>query len=183
MFMDIIFLTILIGFLLLGFYQGVIRLAVLLVAYYLSVVLASVLFQPLGMFFLDKFGTHPNVGFYVAFAIILLLSLGFLATYGLYSVRDFHMPGHLMYVDKTAGVFIALILAALFMGMFAVLMWNLFVIKGAENIKLPIMHMLGGSVRSSFLLNYFAVHILPMAYNFADPILPAGARIIFAVGN
>ncbi len=183
MFMDIVFLALLIGSLLLGFYQGVIRLSVLLVAYYLSVVLASVLFYPLGMFFLDKFGTHPNVGMYVAFALILMLSLAFLATYGLYTVKDFHIPGHLMYVDKAAGVFIALILAALFMGMLAVLLWNLFVIKGAENIKLPIMHMLGGSVRSSFLLNYFASYILPMAYDFADPILPEGAKIIFAVGN
>jgi uncharacterized membrane protein required for colicin V production len=183
MFIDLLFLLLLVGFLALGFFQGVIRLSILLFSYYLSVVLASFLFYPLGVFFLNKFGTNPNVGMYIAFALIMLLSLALLSAYGLYSVRDFHLPGHLMYVDRFTGVFVSLILSALFLGMFAVLFWNLLIVKGAETLDLPIMRFLGASVRRSFLLRYFATYILPTAYNFADPILPDGASIIFAVGG
>lgn len=189
MLIDLLFLLLLVGALALGFFQGVIRLSVLLIAYYLSVVLASFLFIPLGYFFLNKFGTDLNVGLYVAFALIMMLSMAILAAYGLYSVRDVHtqmqdfLPGKLMYLDKTAGVFVALVLVALFLGMFAVLLWNLMIVKGAETIDLPIMRFLGGSVRKSFLLRYFAAYILPTAYNFADPVLPDGAAIIFAVAK
>lgn len=183
MLIDLLFLLLLVGALALGFFQGVIRLTVLLVTYYLSVVLASFLFYPLGLFFFNKFGTHPDVGMYIAFALIMMLCMAILSAYGLYAVRDIALPGHLMYIDRSAGVFVALILIALFLGMLAVLLWNLMIIKGAETLDLPIMQFLGGSVRKSFLLRYFSTYILPTAYNFADPVLPDGAAIIFAVAK
>jgi membrane protein required for colicin V production len=183
MVIDLLFIILFVGSLALGFYQGVIRLSILLLSFYLGVVMASILFYPVGIFFMNRFGTHPSVGMYMAFAIVMMLCFALFATYGLYSVRDVQIPGHLMYVDKSTGVFVALILAGLLLGMFGVLLWNLMIVKGGARIDLPIMKFLGGQVRSSFLLQYFAVYILPMAYDFADPILPDGAQLIFAVGK
>lgn len=188
MLMDILFILLFIGGLALGFYQGVVRLGVLLIAYYLSIVLASILFYPLGMFFFNQFGTIPSVGFYVAFALVAMISLAALSAYGIYVVRDYHaklhyIEGPLMYADRVAGVFVSLILTSLFLGMLGMMLWNMFIVKGAAQIDLPLMRILGASVNKSFLLNYFATYILPTAYNFADPILPDGAAIIFAVAQ
>lgn len=188
MFIDIVFILLLVGFLALGFFQGLIRLAVLLVTFYLSIVLASLYFIPLGGFLETRFGTPGDpasvaTSQYLAFVIILLIGYAVLAAAGLYTFRNVHMPGQLQYLDRIIGVLLALFLAALFLGIFAIILWNLMVVKEAETIELPIMQWLGNSVRNSFLLRVFASSILPQAYHVADPILPDNARIIFAVGN
>ncbi len=188
MFIDMIFILALVGILVLGFFQGLIRLSILLVTFYLSVVLASLYFTSFGYFLHNKFGSSGGAASiatsqYLGFVIILLIGYAMLAAAGLYTFREVKMPGQLEYVDRISGVFIALILGALFLGIFAIVLWNLMIVKHAEDIRLPIMKMLGRSVRNSFLLGLFSSHILPRAYNFADPILPDAARIIFAVGE
>ncbi len=188
MFIDMVFILGIVGILVLGFFQGLIRLSILLVTFYLSVVLSSLYFTSFGYFLHTKFGSSGDAASvatsqYLAFVIILLIGYAMLAAAGLYTFREVKMPGQLEYLDRIVGVFIAVILAALFLGIFAIVLWNLMVVKHAEDIRLPIMRLLGNSVRKSFLLQLFSSHILPRAYNFADPILPDAARIIFAVGE
>jgi membrane protein required for colicin V production len=179
MFIDLLFLLSLVGILTLGFFQGIIRVAILLVAFYLSVVMASFFFGWLGGIFVRNFHTSVSVGQYLAFAVIMITFLILLSLAGFYQFRDIHLPGQLMYVDRVAGMVVSLLLAGLILGMMAVLLWNLFIERGAANIDFPVMKLLGRSIRSSFLLQYFANHVLPGAYNFADPILPDSARFIF----
>lgn len=183
MFIDLVFIFLMVGFIAAGFFQGVIRMTILLVAFYLGVVLASFYFFSLGLFFVTKFKTTLFVGQYVAFALIMMIGFAWLSAAGLYTFRYAKFPKQLMYLDNVLGTLVALILAALFLGLFAVILWNMMIIKGGERIDLPIMKWLGGSVRKSFLLKYFSIYLLPKAYAFASPILPSSARIIFAVGN
>lgn len=179
--MDVLFLLLFVGFLALGFFQGMIRLAVMLLAFYLSLVLASLYFPSLGMFFQRNFGARSDVGDYVGFALILLFGFFALAAAGLYTFRYAKMPGGLEYVDRIGGVLLSVLLAALFIGLFATLLWNLMILRGGRNIDIPLMGMLGRSIANSFLLRYFADIILPQVYSYFDPILPDSAQMIFIV--
>ncbi len=183
MFVDIVFLFLFIGALVLGFFQGVVRLAVILVAFYLSLVLASFYFFSFGKFLVKSFHTTTSVGQYVGFVIVMLVALALLTAAGLYTFRYAKLPGQLLYVDRISGMFLGMVFGSLLLGIFGVLLWNLMIERGAETLELPIMHWLGRSVRNSFLMGYFSDYVLPRAYDFADPVLPDSARIIFAVSQ
>lgn len=180
-FIDLFFLLMLVGMLALGFFQGMIRLIVLLVAFYLSIVLASLYFPALATVFQTRFGSPRYVGEYVGFALILMIGFILLTIAGLYTFRYAKMPGRLQYVDRFVGVLLGVVLGTLFMGIFAVLLWNMMVLRGGCTIDFPIMRALCGSVRTSFLLQYFANSLLPETYALVSPILPPGARLIFVV--
>jgi membrane protein required for colicin V production len=180
-FIDLVFIVLLVGILALGFFQGMIRMGVLILAYYLSVVLASLYFPMLGNFFYRQIGGQRFASEYIAFFVIMLVGFGLLALAGLYTFRYAHLPGKLQYVDNVGGVLLSLILAALVVGVLSVLLWNLLITNNGEDIDLPLFRMLGNGVRNSFLLSYFATYILPEAYNIVEPILPAGAQVIFEV--
>lgn len=180
-FMDALFILMLLGIMALGFFQGVIRLGVLLLAFYLSVVLASLYFPVLGSFIYNRFGGQRVAADYVGFFIVLLLAFSSLAAAGLYTFRYVEVTGRFQYLDRLGGVFLGLILSALVIGMLSVLLWNLMITHGGINVELPLFKMIGGSVQNSFLLRYFGEYILPQTYDIVSPILPSGARIIFDV--
>lgn len=180
-FIDGLFLLLLVGMLAVGFFQGMIRLAILFVAFYLSIVLASVYYNVVGNFFVNRFATERSAAEYIAFTLILIVACILLTVAGLYTFRYAKMPGQLQYVDRLVGVLMGVLMAGLFIGIFSVLLWDIMVVAGAESIGWPLMGSLGRGVRNSFLLNYFATEILPLAYNFVDPILPATAERIFLI--
>jgi hypothetical protein len=111
----------------------------------------------------------------------MLVAFGLLVAAGLYTFRYVHVPNRLQIIDHTVGTLLGLLLAALVLGVLASLLWTLMVTSGGENIDLPLFQMLGRGVRNSFLLSYFADFILPQMYNYVQPILPGGARLIFEV--
>jgi membrane protein required for colicin V production len=176
---DLFFIFILIGFLALGFFQGMIRLGVMLLAFYLSVVLASLYFPMVGNWLYTNFGGTRYAGEYIGFFLIMLISFTLLAWAGIYTFRYAKLPGRLAYLDHAVGVFLGLILAALLIGILAVLLWNLMIVNGGRNVDIPLFRMIGSGVANSFLLNYFSTYILPETYEIVQPILPEGARIIF----
>ncbi len=180
-FIDLIFLLFLVAMLAVGFFQGMIRLGVLLAAFYLSLVLASLYYPALGGFFFRSFGSARYVSEYTAFALVLMLSFIVLTVAGLYTFRYARFPGQLEYVDRIGGVLLGLVFGSLIIGMFAVLLWNMMILRGGETLDFPIMGALGRSVRGSFLLRYFANSILPQVYDIVDPILPDGAKFIFVI--
>lgn len=180
-FIDLFFLLLLVAMLAIGFFQGMIRLIVLIVALYLSVVLASLYFPAVATFFQRQFGTQRIPAEYIAFTILLMVSFILLTVAGLYTFRYAKMPGQLQYVDRIIGVVLGVVLAGLFIGIFAVVLWNLMILRGGENIDWPLMRTLGNGIRRSFLLNYFADTVLPQTYDVIGPILPEGARLIFVV--
>jgi membrane protein required for colicin V production len=179
--MDIVFILLFFGMLAAGFFQGMVRILVLIVAFYLALVLASLYYPTLGEILVRSFGTQRFVGQYVAFALVLLVGFLLLALAGLYTFRYFRMPGGLEYLDRIGGTVFGLVFGSMLIGIFAALLYNLMIVRGGRDIGLPLMQMLGNSVGSSFVISYFANSVLPLIYTLLDPILPAGADLLFRV--
>jgi membrane protein required for colicin V production len=92
------------------------------------------------------------------------------------------MPSSLDFFDKILGTLLGLLMAALFMGMLAVLLKDLFVFRSpASSASLPFMIATQSSVRGSTLVRFFSENVLPLLYNSVRPVLPREADIIFRV--
>lgn len=180
-FIDIIFILLFITSLATGFFQGMIRLAVLIVALYLSMVLASLYYTAVGAWLMSNFGAERYVGQYIGFTLVFFFGFLLLAIAGLYTFRYAHLPGGLRYLDHIGGVLLGMLLGAFFIGTFAALLYNLMILRGGASMGFPLMRSLGSAVGSSFLLRYFSTSLLPMVYTTLGPILPEGARLIFEV--
>src|SRR5207342_2649914 len=100
---DVIFLLILLAGLALGFFQGTIKLVIAIIAFYVSIVLASLYFQSVGSFFRQKFSSSQDVGQITAFATVLLISFLLLTMAGLYTFRYMKVPLSLDFFDKIIG--------------------------------------------------------------------------------
>lgn len=180
-FVDFLFLVLLVAMLAAGFFQGMIRLTIVLVAFYLSTVLASLYFPAVGAFFQRNFGTERFAADYIAFTVVLVVSFILLTIAGLYTFRYAKMPGQLQYLDRFGGVLLGVILAGLFIGVFSVLLWDIMIVGRGESVDWPLMRSFGRSIRTSFLLGYFTNVILPETYALISPILPEGASRIFII--
>lgn len=177
---DILFIILLLGGLALGFFQGTIKLLIAIVAFYVGIILASLYFTTVGLFFQRRFNSTLFVGQITAFAIILLIAFLLLTIAGLYTFRYAKMPASLDFVDRIIGTLLGLLLAGLLLGMLAILLKDLFVYQDvAGSITFPIMRAFQGGVRSSFLVGFFANQILPLIYSTVQPALPRDAEIIF----
>lgn len=179
--MDILFILLFFTMLAVGFFQGLVRLLVIIVAFYLAMVLASLYYPSLGEFFVRRLGAERFVGQYVAFALVLFFASLLLTLAGLYTFRYFRMPGGLDYLDRIGGAVLGLVFGALLIGILASLLYNLMIIRGGRNIDLPLMRSLGNAIANSFVLRYFADIVLPLAYGALDPVLPEGADLLFQV--
>lgn len=180
-FIDILLILLFFGMLVLGFFQGMIRLVVLLLAFYLSLVLASLYYPAVGEFFVRRFDAQRFVGQYVGFALVLFFSFIALSAAGVYTFRYAQLPGQLQYLDRIVGTLLGMVLGVILVGIFAALLWNLMIVRGGRTIDFPFMRSLGTSVATSPMLNYFANFLLPELYAILDPVLPDGAALIFAV--
>ena len=179
--MDVLFIILFFGMLAVGFFQGMVRLLVIIVAFYLAMVLASLYYPSLGEFFVRRLDAERFVGQYVAFALVLFFATLLLTLAGLYTFRYFRMPGGLEYLDRIVGALLGMIFGALLIGITATLLWNLMIVRGGRNIDLPLMRGLGNAIANSFVLRYFANVVLPLVYGVLDPILPEGADLLFQV--
>ncbi|MFV9504396.1 MAG: CvpA family protein [Oscillochloridaceae bacterium umkhey_bin13] len=180
-FIDLLFVALFIGMLVAGFFQGMIRFAVVLLALYLAVVLASFYYGPFGAFLSRSFGTPIFVGQYIAFAIVVMIGFIVLTIAGLYTFRYAKPPGGFVYLDHVGGTILGMFLGVFLIGVFGALLWNLMIVRGGANIGLPFFDILGRSVAGSALLRYFVNVLLPLMYSLLDPVLPAGADLIFVI--
>lgn len=180
-FIDLVFVLLFIGMLVAGFFQGMIRFAVVLLSLYLSVVLASLYYGPFGMFLSRNFGTPIFVGQYIAFALVMVIGFILLTIAGLYTFRYAKPPGGFVYLDHVGGLILGMFLGVFLIGIFGALLWNLMIVRGGASIGLPFFDILGRSVANSTMLRYFVTVLLPMTYDYLNPILPAGADLIFLI--
>ncbi len=180
-FIDLLFLLLFIGMLALGFFQGMIRIILLLIALYLGVVLASLYYAPLGEVFVRNFGAQRTVAQYLAFVLVLTIGFALLAAAGLYTFRYTRSLGGFEYLNRVGGTLMGMILGALLIGIFGSLLWNLMIVRGGRGIDLPFFRGLGNSVASSSLLPFFVNQLLPVVFARLDPILPDGANLLFLV--
>ncbi|NJN16562.1 MAG: CvpA family protein [Oscillochloris sp.] len=180
-FIDLVLILLFFGMLSTGFFQGMIKLLVLIFAFYLSLVLASLYYPAVGNFLVVQFDTERFVGQYIGFTLVMFLAMVLLSIAGFYTFRYAQLPGQLQYLDRIVGTLLGMIMGALLVGIFAVLLWNLMIVRGGQTIDFPIMRSLGRSVATSQILSFFANSILPQTYSLVDPFLPDGAALIFAI--
>lgn len=179
---DLLFIFILIGAMAFGMFQGIIRLLVSIVSLYVSIVLASLYFQPLGNIFRTRFGSTLEVGQVTAFAAILLVGFILLLLAGNYTFRYARLPTALDFLDRIVGTLLGLFLGALMLGLFGVLLRDLFIFQApADTLNYPFMFTFQNGVRSSLLVGIFNSYILPLIYRTVDPVLPPEANIIFQI--
>ena len=177
---DLLFIILLITALAIGMFQGTLRLLIAVLVLYVSIVLASLYFQPLGNVLRVRFNSTVEVGQIVAFAIILLFGFILLLLAGLYTFRYARLPTSLEFIDRILGTLLGMVLGALVLGMFAVLLRDMFVFQApAATLNYPFMQTFQDGVRSSILVRTFNGYILPLIYRSIDPILPPEANIIF----
>lgn len=177
---DILFILLLLGGLAIGFFHGTIRLAISIVALYVSIVLASLYFQVVGNFFRTRMGTSLEAGQVVAFAMIMLVSFLLLTIAGLYTFRYARIPAGLDFIDRIIGLLLGLVLSGLLLGMLALILKDLFIdMNTARSLNFPITQWFQGSARTSLLLRFFAGNILPLIYATLQPFLPAESALIF----
>jgi uncharacterized membrane protein required for colicin V production len=179
---DILFILLLLGGLALGFFQGTIRLAIAIIAFYVGIILSSLYFQTVGEFFRRRFNSTLEVGQITAFAVLLLVSFLLLTVAGFYTFRYAKMPASLDFVDRIVGTILGLFLGALFLGMLAIVLSDLFISRDvAGSVTFPIMRSIQSGVRNSFLVGFFANQILPLIYATVQPALPKDVNFIFQV--
>lgn len=176
---DVLFLLLFIVSLAVGFFQGMIRLFVLLVALYLSMVLASLYYTAVGQWLMQNFGSQRFVSYYVGFVLVFFFGFLLLAAAGIYTFRYAQLPGGLKYLDHIGGVILGMLLGVFFIGTFAAVLYNLMIVRDGRLIDFPLMRILGDAVETSFLLHFFASDLLTLVYGILDPVLPDGARLIF----
>jgi len=177
---DILFILLLLAGLALGFFQGTIRLIVAIAAFYIGIVLASLYFTTVGLFFQRRFNSTLAVSQIMAFALILLVAFLLLTIAGLYTFRYAKMPASLDFIDRIIGTMLGLLLGCLFLGMLAIVFKDLFIYQDvAGSISFPIMRSFQSGVRSSFLVSFFANQILPLIFATVQPVLPRDSEIIF----
>jgi membrane protein required for colicin V production len=123
-----------------------------------------------------------EVGQITEIATVLLVSFLLLTMAGLYTFRYAKMPSSLDFLDRILGTLLWLVLGALFLGILAILLRDLFVLRNtAGSLTFPIMQAFQESVRLSFLVKFFGTNILALIYNLVRPVLPQGSEVIFQV--
>ena len=165
-FIDVLFILIFFWILGAGFFYGMLRLVVLIVSLYLALILASLFYQSVGLFFMRNFHADSFVARYVAFFLVLQISFIFLSIAGIYTFREWKLPGGLQYLDHIVGTLLGMLLGAFVVGIGGSLLWNLMIVHGGQNIDLPIFRSVGSLVYTSTILRYFATSILHLTYSY-----------------
>ena len=178
--MDIIYILLLLVGLAIGFFQGTIKLLITIIAFYVSIILASLYFQSLGNFYRQHFQSTLEVSQITAFATVLLVAFLLLTIAGLYTFRYARIPASLDFIDRIIGTILGLVLGAICLGMLSILLQDLFVAQ-TPNIDFPVVQALIQSIRTSFLVPFFSNQILPLIYTTMRPLLPRESDVIFRV--
>lgn len=178
-FVDLLLIVLFIAITATGFFQGTIRIIIALITFYASIVLASLYFRFLAVFFTRR-GTTSQIAESISFFVLLLLCFVVLFGAGAYTFRYARLPGRLDYLDRIAGTMLGLLLAALVAVVLAMVLNYAFVRNDpASTASLPLTRGFQNSVRSSALSPLLLEFVLPRLYRSVSPFLPDAAQPFF----
>lgn len=182
-FVDLLLIALVIAITAIGFFQGTIRLLIALVTFYASIVLASLYFRFLAVFFTRR-GTSGPIAESISFFLILLLCFIFLFAAGAYTFRYIRLSGRLDYVDRVLGAIFGLILAGMVSVVVAMIFQYAFVrYDAAATASFPLTAAFQHSVRSSSVIKLLLGNVLPRLYITVAPFLPEAAQPFFQPGQ
>jgi uncharacterized membrane protein required for colicin V production len=178
-FVDLLLVLVFVAVTAIGFFQGTIRLLVALVTFYASIVLASLYFRFLAIFFTQR-GTSEQVASSISFFLILLLTFALLFTAGLYTFRYVRISGRLDYLDRILGTVLGMVLAAMVAVVLTMILNYTFVrYDMAATASFPLTSSIQRSVRTSTVRPILLQNVLPRMYATVAPFLPEAALPFF----
>lgn len=160
-----------------GFFQGTIKLAIAILTFYASIILASLYFKFLSLYMLRR-GTSSVVADAVSFFLILTICFIILLAAALYTFRYVRLPGRLEFVDRIIGVVLGVALAVVVTSILSMVLHFLFITNNAGN-PYPITRALQSSTRASTLRPLLIFNILPQLFTLISPFLPDAALPFF----
>lgn len=178
-FVDLILLVLLIAITAVGFFKGTIRLIVAVITFYASIVLSSLYFRFLTVFFTRR-GTSAAVADAISFFVILFICFLILFMAGVYTFRYVRFPGQLDYLDRMLGAVFGLVLAAMVAVIVAIVLHYTFIRHNvADSASFPLTRSFQGSVQKSTLMPLLIDQVLPRLYVTLGPLLPDAAQPFF----
>jgi uncharacterized membrane protein required for colicin V production len=178
-FVDLLLIVLLIAVTATGFFQGTIRLLIALITFYASIVLASLYFRFMAVFFTRR-GTSEPVAASISFFLILLLCFIVLVAAGVYTFRYIRLPGRLDYIDRVVGALLGLVLAAMVGVVVSMVLSYAFVrYNPAATASFPLTSAFQRSVRASTVMKLLLGNVLPRLYTAVAPFLPEAALPFF----
>jgi membrane protein required for colicin V production len=181
-FIDLIFILLLVAIMMLGFFKGMLKLLIAIVAFYLAIILSSLYYRFLGSALAGP-NTHPHVSQMIAFLILIVLTFFLLLAAGLYTFRYAKIGGKVIYIDKIIGTGLGVILGVMMVSILAMILRFLFITNStASSVNWPMMQTLQESTRGSLMVPFFLDVILPGIHLLVGPVIPDDADFIFRGG-
>ena len=178
-FVDLLLMVLLIAIIAIGFFQGTIRIIIAIVTLYASIVLASLYFRFLAVFFTQR-GATPPIADSISFFTILAICFIMLFVASAYTFRYLHIPDRFDVLDRLLGTLLSFVLAAMVGVAISMVLNYAFVRYDAARLSaFPFTPTLQRSVRSSTLMPLLLNYVLPRFYKSVAPFLPEAAQPFF----
>jgi uncharacterized membrane protein required for colicin V production len=179
MIIDLLLLLALVAISVTGFFQGAIKLVLATLTLYASMLLASLYFKFLALYF-ARHAISPVLADTLSFLLILAVCFLLLLAAALYTFRYIRLPGRFELLDRMGGIAVGIFLGVVVCSIVAMLLHYVFIDHDlASQMSLSLVRMLQQSTRSSRLLPVLLMHILPQLYTFVAPLLPNTALPLF----
>lgn len=182
MVVDLLLVGIIIAIAATGFFQGTIKIALALLTFYASVVLAGLYYNFVSIALIQR-GANPVLAQAVSFCVILLVLFALLLAAALYTFRYIRLPAQLDLLNRLLGTGVGMVLGFIASSILALALRYAFVTHTlAGDGSIALMRWLQGSVRSANMIPLLMTQIFPQIYSLVSPFLPDAARVIFAAG-
>lgn len=174
---DLVLLVLFVTVVGIGFWGGAIRTVIALVAFYASLVLASLYFK-----FVSVFITRRGIGDIIAdalsFVAVLVFAFAILVTLSLYTFRYIRIPSQLEFFDRLLGAALGIVLAVAVLTTVTMLLHYTFIAAGAGGEGV-VGSFLRRGTQESALVPLLTANLLPRLFVTVGPFVPDTALPLF----
>ncbi len=182
-FVDLLLFVLMIAIMAAGFFKGTIRLVIAVITFCASIVLASLYFRFLAVFFTAR-GTSGVIADAISFIVILFLCFLILFMATVYTFRYVRVSRRFEYFDRLLGAIVGIVMAAIVAVTVAIVLHYAFIRNDpAATAVVPLTRAFQGSVRRSAIMPLLIEHVLPRLYVVVGPFLPDAAQPLFRPGR
>ncbi len=178
-FVDLLLVLLVLAITATGLFQGTIRTFIAVIALYAGIVLSSLYFRFLAVFFLRR-GTSTPVAEAVSFFLLLTVCFILLFTATTYTFRYVRITGRLEFIDHFFGLLLGFVLALMVAAALSMVLHYAFVRYNPAIVSnLPLTGSFQNSVRSSRVMELVLAQVVPRLYTSMAPFIPEAALAFF----
>lgn len=174
---DLVLLVVFVAVVGLGFWSGILRSVIALVAFYASLILASLYFKFVSVLLTQR-GVEDSVADTLSFVAVLLLAFAILVALSLYTFRYVRLPGQLEFFDRLLGAALGIVLGVAVLTTVAMLLHYMF-IAGSTGSQGGIGGVLRRGTESSSVVPILTTNLLPQLFRAVGPFVPDAAMPLF----